>query len=82
MQVDGNVDVGGVAPEIVPDRVCVGVGDGGAGSGVLAGEDAVEVGEEAVVGGREEVSVVVLVVVRVGGGEADDGAVEIAGGDG
>ena len=61
MQIDGDVDISRVAPQVVPDAIGVAFRVGGAEArivGVDAGEQAIEIGEEAVLGRRENWGVI------------------------
>lgn len=75
-QVNDDIDVAGVSPNVVPDGVVVRLGEVAAILDTHTRHEAVQVVVETIVGARPEVALVVDVSIGVQSGKADDGAVE------
>lgn len=75
-QVNNDIDVTGVSPNVVPDGVVVRLREIATFLDTHAGHQSVQVVVKSIVGARPEVALVVNVSVRIQSGKADDGAVE------
>ena len=75
-QVNGDVHVASVSPNIVPDRIVVGISDGAAFLETHAWHEAVQVVVEAIAGARPEIALVVDVSIGVQSGDANDSAIQ------